>query len=348
MFSSLSPNNLMLLLFLILVFVLDAAVEKEKCFELTPGSPTIRRLDFFSWVWNSFLYPIEWSRYFSFTILVTGFACTSVDLRRYEVIRFQAFPIAFLLVSDASRFCHFLCCRSMTMISTNLSYRSLGIWSISIFILCWMPVSNSAPTISSVSKGNQPTSGGTIISVSGSGFVLYSTISSVGDTAAQNTNWLSSSSILCNVGYGIGGSIQFNLLFETLNSVSISQAVTYDTPSISSIIAPNSFGSKFMGITVAGRRFGLMNFSPINRGSQTSTVETRWLADTSIFCKTADGLSRTLQIVISSGVHISTGTDAASYETSAVSVVANLNLARNAVSFSTISGSNFGKSRCAE
>ena len=291
---------------------------------------------------DSFAFLIEWFQFIRLPLVVTGILIT-LDLISQK---FSCETLRVLIPKNAAGTCRYHGLHSSASTGPiNLPLQSLGIRLVAIFILCWMPVSNSAPTLSAISTGNQPTNGGTIISVSGSGFVLYSTISSLGDTAAQNTLWISTSAILCNVGYGIGGSIHFNLLINNFDPVSITQAVTFDDPSMSSISMPNILGGKFLSITVTGSSFGFTDFSPIERAGQTGLVSTLWSAETSVSCKASHGFSQSIRFMISFGGAGATITDATSYDIGAISIVAGGNLGEADSSFRTLFGSRFGTAR---
>ena len=231
------------------------------------------------------------------------------------------------------------CIRAMPRVKSTL-------WLALVFTLSSVPVSTAAPVISTILEGNQPTGGGTIISISGSGFLLYSTVSSLGYTSSGATTWISTTSVLTNAGYGIGGSISMSLLVDNFGSIFITQVATYDQPMISAISAPNMIGSESSSVTISGSSFAWANYSPYDRVGQSDSAATAWIADTSIFCKAPVGSFQSLILVVTLGIQVASLSEIATYETGIGSTVGVRNVGVIAGSSISIGGYSFGNVRC--
>jgi hypothetical protein len=101
-------------------------------------------------------------------------------------------------------------------------------------------LSYDAPDLISMLGANHPTSGGSVLTVTGSDFGVqrYSVQSRIGRSGAQGTIWFSASSVSCRSSSGIGSGFRVSLTVGNSHGTKLA-AVTYNLPSVSSCISQN-------------------------------------------------------------------------------------------------------------
>eukprot|EP00960_Hanusia_phi_P068982 766978-Hanusia_phi.AAC.4 len=123
-------------------------------------------------------------------------------------------------------------------------------------------LSYDAPSLSSISRGNYPTTGNVSFTIFGSGFSTFdhasanlSTASDLGSSKSTQSTYISDSSLSLYIPRGVGNLQQIALTI--LSQVgTISYVFSYDKPSISSISKQNSATTGGINITVHGFNLG--------------------------------------------------------------------------------------------
>jgi hypothetical protein len=184
------------------------------------------------------------------------------------------------------------------------------------------------PIMSTIAPSNAHTLGA--INVTVFGYAIAPTYdpspeARLGGSAAQNTVWLSESSIQCMLTSGISKGKSVTISVE-MHIDTTSEIFSYDQPSLIPIVTetnktksynqPPSFNQTI--ITVTGINFGysdrtvrariavsdsdayITNDHKKNRG--TGTVYTAWISDSSLTCKAAVGTAATQKITVTSGL----------------------------------------------
>jgi hypothetical protein len=216
----------------------------------------------------------------------------------------------------------------------------------------WMvfaaPFTHATHAISAVKEMNQPATGGTTVSISGSVFVQYSAVSRLGDSVCEQTLWISGTSLLCNVVYGIGASLPTYVFLQNVTSSSLTQAITYHFATLSTAMSTNTLENEMWSFTIFGGNFGVSSFSSKSRVKQTGTMATDWTAETALVCKSASGSERSLKIIVSLGALVATLTEIMSYGANQISSLNRLNQPVHEHVARAVIGSNFANHRCNE
>eukprot|EP00961_Rhodomonas_salina_P150398 2025640-Rhodomonas_salina.1 len=132
-------------------------------------------------------------------------------------------------------------------------------------------ISFEVQEVSSLFERNAPTTGSVSLSVSGSGFWLYdlSPGGSTGHTAMEATHWVSSSSLVTQLGAGVGVGHGVTITSGS-NARSVSEAVSYNSPFIESIFPQNGPILGKIDISFSGRSYGSASYSPTGKIGETS------------------------------------------------------------------------------
>ncbi len=214
------------------------------------------------------------------------------------------------------------------------------------FMVFAAPFTHATQAITAVKEMNQPATGGTIVSISGSSFVLNSAISSLGDSLCEETLWISETSLKCIAGYGIGGSLPTLVNFLNVSSSSLTQAITYHLALLSTVISKNTLSMEVWRFTIIGGNFGVSSLSLRGRVEQTGTAATDWTAETSLICKAAAGSEMSMKVVVSIGALVASVTEIMSYGANQISSLIRMNQpVKNLEARAVIGGSNFANIR---
>eukprot|EP00961_Rhodomonas_salina_P035237 474065-Rhodomonas_salina.1 len=151
-------------------------------------------------------------------------------------------------------------------------------------------------SVSNIGIGNNNS-----VSVVGASFGIGDSSLSVrvGYTIAESTEWSSSTSTMCRAALGISSTVALALTVG-LSTASISDAVSYDRPSLTGgpLNIPIALG---LGVkTFPGTNLGIFDSSASLRAS-TSCEETGWASDSSVQCHAAEGLGRSVLLVVTLG-----------------------------------------------
>ena len=162
-------------------------------------------------------------------------------------------------------------------------------------------------TISTTSQSNVKSSGHDAFYLGGYALVrsaLYSPSARFGYSNTISTIWCSDSSLRSLAVTGFSGTQ--HALMLTLNSMinSISQASSYDSPTLSTPNPGN--GLRPSGyISLHGSDFSTVSFSP-RVSSKTSSEFSRWISDSSIVVKPATCVQSSQKVSVSNGLIVST------------------------------------------
>src|SRR6185312_13814542 len=115
---------------------------------------------------------------------------------------------------------------------------------------------NPAPTVSSISPTSGTTSGGTAVTISGTGFLSGAT-ASIGGTAATNVNVVSGTSITATTPAHVAGAVTVSVINSDTQSGSLASAYTYvnPAPTVTSISPNNGSAAGGTALTITGTGF---------------------------------------------------------------------------------------------
>jgi hypothetical protein len=211
-----------------------------------------------------------------------------------------------------------------------------------------MPIVDGA-----VSKGN--IAGGALsasLSVFGSDFTITGT-ARMGYTDCEATVWTSESQLTCrSVKSAHRGSRPIIITGGRVVG-SVSAMLSVDGGTLSMIQTSNLKLRRDNYVVVFGPGLVQQNLSPAGRIGMTGAETTRWMADTSVICRNAEGVSRTRRALLTVSQCVSTLSEVASYDTPRISKTANaaqiqdvVVLGLNFVRFDNTQRSRFGKTGC--
>ena len=187
--------------------------------------------------------------------------------------------------------CHYYFRTSSNTLSAGFTYDSPSISSVSRATASRKESANAAG-----STQQQP------MLASGSSFAAYSfsAQSRISQTSSVATLWVADSSIYgmipCGQGHTSSLEITLNMKYSTL-----SEALTYDSSTLSSTVASNMQTSSLGGpILIRGNEFGNSDFSTGSHLGSSSCEASLWTSSTAMMCKKPAGQRPSLSLVISS------------------------------------------------
>ena len=151
------------------------------------------------------------------------------------------------------------------------------------FALGGTSVTNAISVLADLSK--------TVLTIFGSNMGLYriSPKARIGVTAAESTVWESTSSMLGMVARGTLGSRKLDLTATMQNGGTVTDSLSYNSPSLSSLIPENGAMVDTVVVTSAGSNFGSMSVTNQFRVGHTAAESSVWISDTSVFGMTPTG-----------------------------------------------------------
>jgi len=166
-------------------------------------------------------------------------------------------------------------------------------------------------TLSSLAPASGPTSGGTVVTLTGSGFVSGASVS-VGGVAATGVTFLSASQLRATTPAGTAGAKSVQVTNPSGQSVTLASAFTYQAPSstptltsISPTSGPTAGGTV---ITLTGTNFGntvLVRFNGVAAQIQSAT---RQGGVVTIRCTAPQGVTTGMVTVETGGTTANAGT----------------------------------------
>ena len=203
------------------------------------------------------------------------------------------------------------------------------------------------PVVIRTDPSNMPSSSSeeVAITIIGSGFGAedFGALAAVGDSACENSQWISDTALMCVAAVGNGGSMRAVVTVgEQLGT--ITEVLSYDKPLIElgSSAVLNLAPAEATSITVHGKSFAL-GFSESLRIGTTACESTLWNSDSSLQCKAGAGTGGSLRIAVTVGVLVGTVTEATSYDLPSLTSLSPVpNLATTGGIQIELMGSNFG------
>jgi hypothetical protein len=128
----------------------------------------------------------------------------------------------------------------------------------------------------------------------------YSVRVRLGNSAAEASVWVSSTTVVCASASGASATRRVLLTSGQLPAT-VTEAYSYERPMLDDIIPGNAAATGRMTVTFVGRNFGLVDFTVALRIGGTSCESSRWVADSAVKCKLAAGVSANRWVEVSVG-----------------------------------------------
>jgi len=157
-----------------------------------------------------------------------------------------------------------------------------------------MILSFDIPAVSVVlSSSNGPATGSVYLTLTGMSLAQHggSPLSRIGRTCCESSMWVSDTAVACRHTRGVAGTRQVSITMKEVTG-SMSQASSYDRPSVSSMGLKNCPAAGSCVLEVFGSGFGSVDFTPIIRIGRTSCASTPWKSESSVKCRVPMGTGR--------------------------------------------------------
>jgi len=189
-------------------------------------------------------------------------------------------------------------------------------------------VSYDVAVVRSVSPGNAGSSGSSSVTVVGALFGAWdrSAEARVHSTAAAGTGWVADSSVICRARSGLSWALSA-AVSAGVQRGSVSAAVSYDAPSVSSAGVSNAASSGGMSVSVSGRGMGMSGHSAAGRVGGSVCGASVWRSDSGLVCRSGAGSGWGQHVLVSAGVQRGSLSAAVSYNAPSVSSVGLSNVA---------------------
>ncbi len=211
---------------------------------------------------------------------------------------------------------------SKFMISSAFSYSSVA-------------TSSLAPSSLAASGSHQLT-----IFAAHLGVADFSPIARVGLTTCEASRWHSDSSLYCKLSAGLGGSLSAIISLASVST--LSRAFSFSLPTASSMLVlalPSTGGDS---ATVFGSDFGVFMQSQQVRVGFTACSASVWTSDSSIFCKAASGIGRSLSVKVTALHQVSSSPLTISYLQATLSSIVSNVIPSTGSLLSSLFGSGYG------
>jgi Domain of unknown function (DUF1929)/IPT/TIG domain/Glyoxal oxidase N-terminus len=147
-----------------------------------------------------------------------------------------------------------------------------GVPSVASFVLLGSSGSNPAPTVSAISPATGAGSGGTAVTITGTGFLSGATVS-LGGTAATGVNVVSSTSITATTAAHSAGSVNVVVTNSDSQTGTLNNGFSYGaanpTPTVSAISPATGTTSGGTAVTITGT--GFLSGATVKFGSNSAT-----------------------------------------------------------------------------
>jgi hypothetical protein len=172
------------------------------------------------------------------------------------------------------------------------------------------------------SPGNAGSSGSSRLTVIGALFGTWDRSSKVRvhNTAAAGTGWVADSGLVCRARHGLGWLLRA-YVSAGVQRGSVSAAVSYDAPVVSSAGVSNVASSGAMSVSVSGRGMGVSGYSAAGRAGGSLCGASVWRSDSGLVCRTAAGSGRAQTLLASAGLQRGWLSEAVSYDVLFVNAV---------------------------
>jgi hypothetical protein len=200
-----------------------------------------------------------------------------------------------------------------------------------------------APVVTSAARLNLPSTGGETVTVQGVNFGLsdYSATVGVGKTACMTSAWSSLTSVNC--GSPPGGGAGYGIAVTVVDVAgSLSNAFSFDSPVLSSVIGSNGPVSHGAVLTLHGAGFGLADNTPSVHIARTACGSISWTSISTLACYTPNGSGQGYEQSVTVSALVGTVSGSFTYDAPIVSDIRGYNGAITGGSSLTVSGTNFG------
>jgi hypothetical protein len=203
--------------------------------------------------------------------------------------------------------------------------------------------SYNAPVVTGFgSLANSPTSGGATTTLAGVSFGPFDSTPTVvvGSTLCNTRQWISDSSVRCNVAAGSGTGFTTALILNTQSETEI--GFTYDAPVVSKVTLANVPTSSGISVTVNGLNFGQSDLKPNVAVLNWSCSQSKWISSTTVACVPLVGAGSALVIEVQVTDVAGSSGNVFTYDAPVLSYATLANGPTAGGSISTIVGMNFG------
>ncbi len=203
-------------------------------------------------------------------------------------------------------------------------------------------VTYDAVILSSVALTNMVTTGGEVVTVTGTNFGKsdYTGMARIGNSAGEMTQWTSDTSVVVKSAAGISRTLTITATAGVIVGT-LTEAISYNIPMVVSMVG-NVRTAGQSSVTVSGGFFAQTDYTMASTFGGTACEATVWVSETTVVVKHPSGVSRTQIVTVTSGVMVGTVTEAVSYDAPSVHVI-DVAVAKTVGTDSlTMTGSQFG------
>eukprot|EP00960_Hanusia_phi_P058255 763832-Hanusia_phi.AAC.1 len=215
--------------------------------------------------------------------------------------------------------------------------------------------------ISTVSPQNAPTTGATIITVTGGlfgrGFAFFigidigisdfSMATRIGGTAQEATTWLSDSSLISRLPHGLTSGLDLTVSLATSKST-LAYVLSYDKPTASAVTVSNIPSTSSILLSIMGAGYGTGDYT-VSAAFQTCSEATMWQSDIALWARSPSGSSLEHRIIISASLdrsenvsNVGTLTECFTFDIQSIYAVTAPNGGSSGGYAVSMPGSNFG------
>eukprot|EP00961_Rhodomonas_salina_P016388 220424-Rhodomonas_salina.1 len=198
--------------------------------------------------------------------------------------------------------------------------------------------------VSGLSASNRGSTGRTQLTLMGSGLGRYahSVEGRLGETGCEGSVWASETSVRCHIARAFLRQDKVGVTVGTLIG-SLTKGMSIDGVASMLAFAPsNVVSSEGNLITVVGSGFGQEGYSAIGRLGNSACEGSAWASETSVVCLAANGVHRTLGLIFSVAIRVSSVSEGVSYDGAGISAVSVSNRGGTRCSPMMLMGSGLG------
>ena len=201
------------------------------------------------------------------------------------------------------------------------------------------------PELSRVHVSNQAltSSASSTLTMLGEGMVLeWTPRAGLGETACEASEWLSYTSLACKLTrISAGSTLPASITIAASGSL-ISQQVSYDVSTLTSMVRANGGGTGSAWVTVHGSGMGQAALTAMGRIGETGCEGTGWESETSVRCLEGAGDRGSRVVAVTAGVRTGSGSGMYSVDAGGVIDARGVNGARTVSAWVTVHGAGLG------
>jgi len=204
--------------------------------------------------------------------------------------------------------------------------------------------STDVPGLSAMQGMNRQATGLASVTVHGAsmGKMAYICRAREGHTGCEATEWVSDTSIKCQVGQGVQGSRRA-VVTAGGQSGSVTHTWSTDVPGSSAIQIVNRDPLGSTWVTVHGAGMGIIAYTGRAREGHSGCEATEWASETSVRCLVTHTGRRTQCVVVTAGMHEGSMMQAWSLDLASISLVRWINRAGIGSLMLTVHGASMGQ-----